>query len=740
MLALDTTRMDALQPYQMESANDTQWIGEEEVSILASITQTKAKQTLRNALAGQAWRGVKLVVKHNQDGSLAVLIDSLPQDLAALWWQLVGTPEPVAPSAPIPTLTAAPVEQDGQEDTRAALAAWKIHVIRPAIQYPKGSAARAAAMAEIQGREHLDPKGRTVTLSHSTIRNWIRAYELGGLAALGRKPRTDRGAERYVITRTWDRSFVGVLADETVQRINAEWTRYIRSLWASGAPGWRQVADLAQTRLVELTREAGIALPDEMLHAACGRKEDADKGESLSPLRARMEREREFQIVAKAGKDAKRFFDENVPRIRRTRAGLTPMEIVVGDVTPLDIYIDRPEDGKQATVKAVSWLDLATNRLYVSLYLPPAGRGVTRLQIAASFTNMVEHWGLPKTLYIDNGSEYSWAEMMGGFGEISRLTQAMAVALVTDANPDIKGLMAEARKEIVRARPYNAPAKPIEGIFSTLNVVLSMLPGYVGGNRLAKKSANLGKAPESFPGSPENFLDAFAIALNHYHNKPQAGSLKNRSPRAAYQAAIEAGFARTHCPAEVLLLAFADEDTRRVSQGHFVWTAHRGETIHYTHERLWAPPDSQRTVRVRVARHDPRFAFVFPEKGNQLICVAAPDREFQFLDTAGAKEQSKRAGVLRRHVAALRQDCDLLDLVDEMLRSDSHKPAMPTAPIGAEIAPAGELAAMLEAVQLQAQAAIEGAARREPERLSQWNEQRDDPYLAGVVWDDDSNN
>ena len=132
MLALDTTRMDALQPYQMESANDTQWIGEEEVSILASITQTKAKQTLRNALAGQAWRGVKLVVKHNQDGSLAVLIDSLPQDLAALWWQLVGTPEPVAPSIPIPTLIAGPVERDGQEDARAALAAWKNHGIRPA--------------------------------------------------------------------------------------------------------------------------------------------------------------------------------------------------------------------------------------------------------------------------------------------------------------------------------------------------------------------------------------------------------------------------------------------------------------------------------------------------------------------------------------------------------------------------------------------------------------------------------
>jgi hypothetical protein len=54
-------------------------------------------------------------------------------------------------------------------------------------------------------------------------------------------------------------------------------------------------------------------------------------------------------------------------------------------------------------------------------------------------------------------------------------------------------------KTIVRAKPYNARAKPIEGIFGVLETHhFAKLPGWVGGNRMKSKTANIGRA-RSFP-------------------------------------------------------------------------------------------------------------------------------------------------------------------------------------------------------------------------------------------------
>lgn len=704
--------------------NPSTWLGVFDLSQLAEISESKARQALTRAKSGILWRDARLIVRDHA-GQLQVRGDSLPNALEARWLQWSGRTQ--EPAAPVIALAAPDPDMDPRSGDRIQEAYFLLNLIRPALRHPQRTAERAAAIREIGARVHVAPGGKECRFGLTTLRGYLTQYERGGIEALARKPRSDRGQRRTQVVREWDRAMTGVVSDEARARVAETWTRYIRSLWRSGAAGWREVADMAGTRLAELTTEAAPQLPTTLVAALCS-------CDNPTGLRRRVEAERAYALVAKAEKDAKAFFDENIPRIRRTRAGLQPMDIIVGDVTPLDIYIDRPEDGEQATFKAISWLDLATNRLYVSLYLPPKGKGVTRLQVAASFADMVAAWGLPKRLYLDNGSEYNWAEMLGGFTELSRLARkvGLAVQLASDADAEQRALIDDSRGEIIRARAYNAPAKPIEGIFAVFGVILSMLPGYVGGNRMAKKSANLGKAPQSFPGSPREFLESFAVALNHYHNKPQSGSLGNKSPRAVYQNFLDEGWGRVDTRPETLLLAFADEETRTVEQGHLRWTARRGETLWYTHERLWALADSERRVRVRVARHDPSVAFIFPAGSHRLLCIATPDQAYSPLDVAGAKEQSARAGVLRRHVAERRQDCDLLDLVEEMHRSDSHKPSMPAAPVAATITPSGELAEMLAGLEQSTRALIEDARRKDdPMQLSQWSQERD-PLLDAL--------
>lgn len=711
-------------------AGEMDWLNADDLTVLGRIAPQKAKSALRRGHAGKAWRGVTLRVEL-QAGGLAVYAPSLPEDLFQRWLQQQPERQSAAPvEAPPLSLAQEPASApdiDVASEARKQGALWRLGLIRPALAHPRRSKARAAAVAAVAGQLHLLPDGREKRIGKSTLRDWIGRYEAGGLAALADKPREDRNQRRVRITREWDRAMTGLLSAEAVAHIERELTRYIRSTWRSGIAGWREAADRTATKLVELTRAAGSTLPEPALADLCC----VDRATGMRRL---VEAYAEYALVDKADRDAKAFFDTNLPRIRRQREGMRPMDLVVGDVTPLDIYIDRPEDGAQCTIKAISWLDMATNRLWVSLYLPPKGKGVTRLQVAASFASMCQQWGLPKKLYLDNGSEYSWAEMLGGFAELSRLSQSAAVHLLSDTQSAERELVTGVRDEIIRARAYNAPAKPIEGLFSVLNVVLSMLPGYIGGNRMSKKTHNIGKAPVSFPGTPRDFLEAFTVALNHYHNKPQAGTLGDRSPRQVYQDQIDAGWTRSHCPAETLLLAFADEDVRTVRQGYITWTPAPGQTLYYTHDRLIRLADSQRKVRVRVARHDPRFAFIFPHKGYGLLCVATPDTAYAPTDTAGAKEQSRRAGLLKRWVAELRQDCDLLDMVAEMKRSDSHKPAMPTAPIGAEVTLTPEIAAMRAGVEDAARTALEEAGRRaDPARLSQWADaHEDDPYLDAV--------
>ena len=76
------------------------------------------------------------------------------------------------------------------------LALWKLSVLGPLVSARLDHGDRRAWFEEVSERQHQRPDGRLVRLSARTIEAWFYAYQRGGLKALGRRTRSDRGRTR----------------------------------------------------------------------------------------------------------------------------------------------------------------------------------------------------------------------------------------------------------------------------------------------------------------------------------------------------------------------------------------------------------------------------------------------------------------------------------------------------------------------------------------------------------------
>lgn len=704
------------------------YLSAESFATLADISVRAAQSALRNAVAGKTWLGHRLGVRILEGvlgrGGKAyeLFAPSLPPALYSKWiTQKAKQPMPVPPSV---TLTGAVFTRDPNAQNRTQKGLWIQSIIRPVLGLPRHTPERSTAIAEVLSREYTNPKGKKVRVSQSQLYVWLNRYEEKGFDGIRTKQRNDINQRRVLISSRWDK--VCPLDEDKQREIAEELAMYVRSLWANGASGWRVIQRLASHKLEGLSLVAGWNALSEELKVAC-----------YLP-RPFIEKHRSYGIVAIHDKDHKRFFDKYIPRIRRSRAGLMPMDVVVGDVHPIDICIHRL-DGSIAYPRAICWHDVATNRLHATLVLLEKGEGIKQVDVASSFAAMCQEWGLPLSLYLDNGSEYSWHEMMVAFSEISRLAQGLRQEFTVadlSKSADAKELVGEQR-QIIRAKPYNAPAKPIEGLFSVIeNTVLRMLPGWTGGDRLRAKTHNVGHAPLPYSGSWEKFHADFETALSFYHNTPQNGTMGGHSPSDVFRAHIDAGWTKTHVEEQVLLLAFAKEDTRKTQRGYVSWNG-----TEYFDEALL--PLTGNTVIVRVAIHDTRYAFVF-DKARQLICAAEVAPVFGFLDTEGAKEQARRSKKVTRYISEKRENSCRLDLVEEMRYAVKAECPMPQAQIGMTVAISDQAMQMREALRAKEEAEIAAlpnhanAGSQDAKRLSQWSSANEiDPLLVDVFADEE---
>ncbi|MFJ3368168.1 Mu transposase C-terminal domain-containing protein [Pseudomonas sp. NPDC086251] len=619
-----------------------------------------------------------------------VRADSLPPELCRQWFE--ACPLPVPPSLPVSrhlSLPDAPHPQDRQANKHLDLALWKWRLIQPALAYPKHSNARGEQLRILSGGDHQTPDGRRRRVSLDSLYHWVAHYEGAGLTALMRRPRRDAGHRVVGITRRWYNSCP--LSVEAQQLIAEQLAEQVRSLWAAGAPGYRTVAELGSAALYDLSLQAGW---QEVTLEQC----------QLS--RSYVEHYRRYALVAMHDKDARQFFDRMVPRVRRHRDGLKPMDIIVGDVHPIDIRLTRA-DGSAVMPRAIAWMDVATQRLHVTLIQLEKGEGVKQIHVAQSFAAMCSAWGLPRQLYLDNGAEYGWQDMMSGFAQLNRLTGTTLDTRLNDAS----------YPAVVRARPYNAQAKPIEGLFALLEQqVLSMLPGWIGGNRMRQKTHNVGREPHPYPGDWAAFHQSFDRALAYYHARAQpfSRSLKGQSPNQALSAAIAGGWSGApQVDPLALRVAFSCEETRLIQGGGYVnWN---GKT--YYDDKLVA--HNGKRLRIRFAKWDERYLFVFDEH-NQLICAAEEAQHFAFFGPDGPRIQAQRHQLMKRHIHDLRGNTVRLDLEQAMQRRTELVEPAPNIPQGPRIELTPSMSSMLQALKAHQARALPVRAGHHSTVTSQW--------------------
>ena len=551
---------------------------------------------------------------------------------------------------------------------------WMSRLLAPAAACPKGSGARSAAIDAILNRRITDWTGAPFITSRRNIQRKLAACERDGAGALAPRMRADKGIKRVAIAKAWDRRMraagTGALA---IQEIAVELQSYIRGLYKKNTSP-KIIGTLAAARLRELTVLAEVGGAGSW------------PGAAFAVPRRFIEAESAHRNVAIFKKDRKAFEDAK-PRILRTRDGLVPMQIVVGDVHHLDICMRRP-DGSITWPKAIAWLDLATNRVWLTIVLLAPGEGIRNADVIASFIEMCTAWGMPQTLYLDNGSEYRWSDF---------INDALKLIARVECGDDRDS-------RIVRAKPYNAPAKVIEGIFGVLEYTyFRTLPGWAGGDRTNKKTEKVGRPTEPFPGGIDELRAAIASHLTLYEISPQRGALKGRSPRQAYEAAIAAGWQRIAIDPRELYVAFATDELRIPRQGYISFAGDK-----------WTCPELQSYLGERIIVRAPKFdsPAVLPlldAKTRDVNGFAQRARRFDMLDPAGAREAATMDRRRRAAIRELDRAAPDIDPNAEIARLTGNVPPAIEAPI------AGTIGISPEAAEI-ARGLAEPPAEREARR------------------------
>lgn len=700
------------------------WLAASDLAELAGI----ADRVARKAITSRRWRGADLLVQEVQIGrggaggkALQVHVDSLPADLREAWYLQRGIVlhekmDPItSKTIMVPEKRYQP---DAKHQHKVSSAQWRMDVIQPALAYPKGSDERAATLAEIAGTIRRFPNGKRKIVTIRTLYNWIKAIEDKGLNGVIRKTRTDNGAKRQKVTRAWDAFFEAHIDATAHDAINDELTTYIRSLWAAGERGWRSITEKSTTRLIEMSRELRVLDFETLDLGRCGdTNAKATQFGLCNVNRRQVEHHRSYKLLAIKDKDNAVFQDNYMPSIRRDYSTLLPRQIVVGDVHPVDIMMRR-EDGTVVYPKAIAWYDVATNEIHMTFVLCEPGEGIRREHVAQSFEAMVDEWGLPEMLYLDNGSEYSWDAMISGFTQLSKLTQSGLKVFDLDGDPHVAKRVATGREAIVRSMPYNAKGKPgIEGAFGNIEqVFFATIPGWTAGERMNKKTHQKGKDPIAFKGDAHAFLETAGTALEWYHKRPQHGRLAGMSPNEALRNFIDEGWGKTTLSRpEVLALAFAEEVERMPDRGRVSYTPRRGETMYFYADELLG---YDHKITLRVPAYNPEFVFCFAN--GELICQAFPEQTYGVLDGAGAHEVNRRGKAFRRQIAEKRRHVALLSLTDETKRHIAHMPDAPEAPVSA-VVDAGIIDRMARMQGEARKALLDAAENKKPKGpVEQW--------------------
>ena len=198
----------------------------------------------------------------------------------------------------------------------------------------------------------------------------------------------------------------------------------------------------------------------------------------------------------------------------RDRSQMHAMEGVNGDYHRFDVFVRFPaSDGvpeEVARPQMVAFQDLFSGRLLSWRVDKTPNSHTVQLCIG----DMIERWGIPEHVLLDNGREFAAKLITGG-------TQTRYRFKVKE--DDVPGLLTSLGCDVHWATPYSGQSKPIERPFRDLADRVSKHPAFAGaytGNSPDAKPENYGNAAVPL----ERFLDVLAEEIELHNMRPDRRS------------------------------------------------------------------------------------------------------------------------------------------------------------------------------------------------------------------------
>jgi transposase InsO family protein len=300
-------------------------------------------------------------------------------------------------------------------------------------------------------------------------------------------------------------------------------------------------------------------------------------------LRRRLEAEvpRAVRIMKREGRDKAKTL---LPAQRRTVEGLHAMQAVNMDGHRFDVFVKWKGHDKPVRPMLIALQDVYSRKFVAWRLDDSENKETVRLVIG----DMVEQWGIPDVITMDNGRAFASKWISGGFANRFRFK-------VNETDPD--GLLLKLGIDVHWAQPGHGQAKPIERAFGDLAEAISKHPlcagAYTGNNPLAK--------PDSY-GTKVVDQDVFKALVDHEiaaHNARQGRRTEMANGRSfddAFAESYENAIVRWPTQAQKSFWLMA-ADKIRCQRGS-------GE-IHFERNRYWHEALNQYAGKQVIIRFDP---------------------------------------------------------------------------------------------------------------------------------------
>lgn len=236
------------------------------------------------------------------------------------------------------------------------------------------------------------------------------------------------------------------------------------------------------------------------------------------------------EVLGRKGIEAlKRLYPAQI----RDRSQLHALEGVNGDYHRFDVFVrmQTPEGEQVVRPQMVAFQDLRSNKILAWRLSYSANSQTVQLCLG----DLIEEWGIPKHVLLDNGREFAAKLITGGTPTRFRFK-------VTEE--DIPGLLTTLGCEVHWATPYSGQSKPIERAFRDLCDRIARHPACEGaytGNRPDAKPENWRSRIMEFA----EFEELVAVEIAEHNARP------DRRSSVAYDRSYDEVFAESYAAAPI---------------------------------------------------------------------------------------------------------------------------------------------------------------------------------------------